>query len=342
MSLTLHVDAARWRAHLAHTVEEFAGIVPVVKGNGYGFGRNLAAAEAERLGLDTLAVGTYAEAEQALDSWPGDVLVLSAWRPWNTLDDSRLIHTVGRVEDVRAIGRGSRVLLESRTSLGRHGLGEEELGAALSAAHGLKIEGLTIHLPLAGHHDNVREAKAAAGQLIGGPISTLWVSHLNAGELTELRRANEGLTIRPRVGTALWLGELDALQPAARVLDVHRVRRGERVGYRQRQIARAGHVLVIGAGTSHGIGLDAPKANKSVADRGKSLARGTLEAAGWSRSPFVVGDRQRWFVEPPHMHHSLVLLPDGITPPAVGDEVTARLRFTTTAFDAVVFGLPPR
>lgn len=336
--LTLHVDAERWRAHLATTVEEFPGIVPVVKGNGYGFGRDLATAEAASLGLATLAVGTYAEAEEALGSWPGDVVVLGAWRPWVDLHHPRLIHTLGRVEDLKEIARGTRVLLEGHTSLSRHGLGEDELGAALSAAHKLTIEGLSIHLPLAGHNDNLAEARGAVGQLIGGPISTLWVSHLNAEELTDLGKAYEGITIRPRIGTSLWLGDLAALRPAATVLDVHRVRRGERVGYRQRQIARNGHVVVLGAGTSHGIGLDAPKANRSVAERGKSLARGTLEAAGWARSPFVIGDRQRWFVEPPHMHHSLVLLPDGITPPAVGDEVTARVRFTTTAFDTVALG----
>ena len=38
MSLTLHVDGARWRAHLHGTLESMPGLVPVAKGNGYGFG----------------------------------------------------------------------------------------------------------------------------------------------------------------------------------------------------------------------------------------------------------------------------------------------------------------
>jgi hypothetical protein len=38
MSLTLHVDGARWREHLLTTVGHHPGIVPVAKGNGYGFG----------------------------------------------------------------------------------------------------------------------------------------------------------------------------------------------------------------------------------------------------------------------------------------------------------------
>ena len=69
---------------------------------------------------------------------------------------------------------------------------------------------------------------------------------------------------------------------------------------------------------------------------GGSVARGGLEAAGLSLSPFVVAGRQRWFAEPPHMHVSLVLLPESVPPPAVGDEVTASVRFTTASFDAVV------
>mgnify|MGYP000692882946 CR=1 FL=1 len=37
MSLTLSVDGERWRAHLRTTAERFPGLVPVAKGNGYGF-----------------------------------------------------------------------------------------------------------------------------------------------------------------------------------------------------------------------------------------------------------------------------------------------------------------
>ncbi len=39
MALTLTVDRARWRAHIDAVRADYAGLVPVVKGNGYGFGR---------------------------------------------------------------------------------------------------------------------------------------------------------------------------------------------------------------------------------------------------------------------------------------------------------------
>ena len=38
MALTLSVDTARWRAHHMRVAQQFPGLVPVCKGNGYGFG----------------------------------------------------------------------------------------------------------------------------------------------------------------------------------------------------------------------------------------------------------------------------------------------------------------
>jgi hypothetical protein len=70
--------------------------------------------------------------------------------------------------------------------------------------------------------------------------------------------------------------------------------------------------------------------------RAVALAEGALEAAGRIRSPFKVGGHTTWFVEPPHMHVSLVILPEGSTPPEVGDEVDVRVRNTTLRADAVV------
>ena len=40
MTFELRVDAARWRRHLAAVAAGTPGLVPVVKGNGYGLGRD--------------------------------------------------------------------------------------------------------------------------------------------------------------------------------------------------------------------------------------------------------------------------------------------------------------
>jgi hypothetical protein len=121
----------------------------------------------------------------------------------------------------------------------------------------------------------------------------------------------------------------------ATVLDSHLVARGEHIGYRQRAMPRDGTLLVIAGGTSHGIGLEAPKASAGVVGRGKSLAKGGLEAAGLAMSPFTIGGKQRWFAEPPHMQASMIFVPASVTAPEVGDSVDVAVRFTTATFDAV-------
>jgi hypothetical protein len=137
------------------------------------------------------------------------------------------------------------------------------------------------------------------------------------------------------MGTALWLGDRGAFSVRATVLDVHSVRRGERVGYRQRRVAGDGHILVVSGGTAHGVGLEAPTAAATVRQRAISLAKGGLDAAGMALSPFTIEGKQRWFAEPPHMQASMLFLPSSVPPPAVGDEVGVDVRMTTTDFDKV-------
>ncbi|GAA2083469.1 alanine racemase [Aeromicrobium halocynthiae] len=342
MTFELVVDAPRWRAHLAQVAQTTPGLVPVVKGNGYGLGRDVLASEATTLGCDTIAVGTYDEVPSALADFAGDVMVLSPWRPFlpgTDVDDSRVIHTLGRVEDVAALAAlrpDARIVLEGETSMSRHGLDRHQLAAAVAALGGLRLEGFAIHLPMAGA--NLAEAESWAAALETSQVETdrLFVSHLVPHELATLRERRPQLQIRPRIGTSLWLGDLGALDVRATVLDVHHLSRGERVGYRQRPVPRDGYLLIIAGGTSHGIGLEAPRAAAGVLARGKTVAKGGLEAAGLSLSPFTVAGRQRWFIEPPHMQASMVLLPASVPPPAVGEQVKAAVRFTTAAFDRVV------
>jgi len=46
--LTLYVDYPRWYAHLESAIAEAPGLVPVAKGNGYGFGVDKLARTAAR------------------------------------------------------------------------------------------------------------------------------------------------------------------------------------------------------------------------------------------------------------------------------------------------------
>lgn len=349
MPLTLYADADRWESHLRSVVEAEPLTVPVVKGNGYGFGRDLLARRVAELGLPTLAGGTYDEVPGLLDAFDGDVVVLSPWRsfdaPLAQLSDprrsARVIHTVGRLEDLAALQRQGgepRVLLERRTSMIRHGFdarGLREAGRIAQEA-GVRVEGVSAHFGLAGTH--LAEARRVMLDVVAAGLdgADVWVSHLTADELATLRSEWPGTTFRARSGTGLWLGARDALSVRATVLDVHRVDRGDSYGYRGRAVPRAGVIMIVSGGTAHGIGLEAPTGASGLRSRAIALAKGGMDAAGWVKSPFTVAGEQRYFAEPPHMQASMLFVPLGPHLPEVGDEVDVRVRYTTTTVDRVV------
>ena len=92
----------------------------------------------------------------------------------------------------------------------------------------------------------------------------------------------------------------------------------------------------MAGGTAHGIGMEAPTSASSGRQRLVALAQGGLQATGRALSPYTIDGAKRWFLEPPHMQASLVLLPASVTPPAIGDEVPVELRLTTALVDQVV------
>ncbi len=335
MPLTLYVDGPRWRGHLRDVAGSTPGLVPVVKGNGYGFTIARLARRAEWLGVDTIAVGTYAEVPAVRQRFSGDILVLEPWRPFlRTLTyDDKVVHTVGRAEDLAALAdvNGTpRVVLEALTSMNRHGFALDALAGAAAAAHGVRVEGHAAHLPLGdGHLAEVDRC------LTAGPADRWFVSHLSTAELDRLRSLHPTVDFRSRVGTTLWLGDRASLSARATVLDVHPVTRGDVAGYRGRAFGRPGTLLVISGGTAHGVALEAPTPAGSARQRAVAVARGGLEATGRALSPFVIDGKQRWFAEPPHMQVSLVFVPTGANTPAVGEEVEVQVRYTTTHFDAV-------
>src|SRR3954452_4248169 len=138
MSLVLRVDRERWRAHLRSVAEARPALVPVAKGNGYGFGTGRLARRAQWLAVDTLAVGTYAEIDAVAQRFDGDLVVLTPWRPWDedgaAACEERVIHAVGRLAELSALSAGPgrpRVLLERQPSMKRHGFTARGLREAM-------------------------------------------------------------------------------------------------------------------------------------------------------------------------------------------------------------------
>jgi hypothetical protein len=354
MSLSLTVDGERWRSHLRRVAQTHPGLVPVAKGNGYGFTLGRLARKAEWLGADTLAVGTYDELGHVTQRFGGSLLVLTPYRPFGAaleIDGSladRLVHTVSRISDLEhllARQPGARLVLERMTSMQRHGLSARELWAAarvLADHPHARVEGVALHLPLAqGSHLSevsrlMNDVVAAGLHSLGGRWSpTVWVSHLTDFELAALQTSYADFRVRPRIGTNLWLGDRSALRVTSTVLDVHPLERGDAFGYRARTAPKTGHLLVVSGGTAHGIGLEAPTGESSIKARAATLARGGLDAVGFVRSPFSIDGKQRLFAEPPHMQASMLFLPLGARVPEIGDQIDVRVRYTATAFDRV-------
>jgi hypothetical protein len=339
--LRLHLDGARLRAHLTKTAAEFPGLVPVAKGNGYGLGIARCARLAGGLGCDTIAVGTAAEVAALAEGADFDrVVVLTPHLPGDPVPaDDRVVHTVTSGEAVADLP-GRRVVVECRTSLRRHGIGPSDLEALGTTLSACRFEGFAMHLPL-DRPPGADPASEVSGWLrllnaAGLPTTTAWVSHLSAREVADLTGRHPGTTFRSRIGTRLWLGDRGALRARATVLDVERLERGDRFGYRQRRARSAGWLVVAAGGTAHGVGLAAPRAMTGVVPRAKVLVEAGLAGANLALSPFSWAGRQRWFAEPPHMQVSLLWLPERVAPPKVGDDLDVETRFTTATFDAVV------
>lgn len=341
MALSMYVDTPRWRDHQRKVLGAFPGLVPVAKGNGYGFRNSRLAEEATRLGADMLAVGTAYEAAELKDFFGRDLIVLT---PYRIGEDPvplphRVIRTVGSVDGVRALV-GGRVIVELMTSMRRHGVNPEDLPKLRMAVDDVRLEGFAVHLPMDRPDgvDPVGETARWVDQLrtAGLPVRTMFVSHLSASEMEQLQGFYPEVRFRARIGTQLWLGDHEAIESRGTVMDVHRMAKGDRFGYRQHRVSGDGHLVVVAGGTAHGVGLEAPKNMSGLTPRAKNLARAGLATIGRNTSPFSWNGAKLGFAEPPHMQVSLLWVPGEIAPPTVGEELRATLRHTTTLFDRIV------
>jgi hypothetical protein len=139
------------------------------------------------------------------------------------------------------------------------------------------------------------------------------VSHLDAVSYARVRDAVPEQRWRIRLGTVLWHGDKSFFQLAADVVQVRPVAAGQRAGYRLHEVPADGHLVMVTAGTAHGI---PPPPD--------------------GRSPFHFARRRLALLEPPHMHTSMVFVPAGDPLPAVGEQVDVQLPLTRTLVDRIV------
>lgn len=308
VTLRLTVDTDSWRANVDHIARHCPGLVPVVKGNGYGFGRAELAGIAARL-ADTIAFGTVHE----LDHVPAGITPVVLTPTWQPPADTVPILTVGSVAHVRALdGWRGRVLVKLASSARRFGTTIEQLGAVTGAARaaGLDIVGFSVHPPVAGSDDeHLDDIAAWLGVLEDDEV---WVSHLSTEAYDDLIDGWPERRFRIRIGTRLWHGDKRALHLDADVLDVRPVRAGDHAGYRQQVVPIDGNLVMVGAGTAHGV---------------QPLEDG--------RSPFHFSHQRMALLEPPHMHTSMLLVPAGQIGPGEGERVDVQRPLITSFPDEV-------
>jgi alanine racemase len=376
MTFSLTVDATKFRGHLVSVMNQYAqagaDLVPVIKGNGYGFGRTNLAREASRLGANRIAIGTVWELEQSLVDFAGEVVVLE---PFNASDQaakelwqrilshgaSRVIVTLSDLDFAGVAGVGAKLIyLEGKTSLDRFGLTASEI-SQVSNANGLTVRGLSLHMPISDPKKVIDATTEISSSInskkISGRLLEIWnwivayqdlavtsqharhisLSHVTSADLIELKvmckSYNYELTFEVRVGTQLWLGENSSCKVQGTVLEIHELTDHQRVGYRQVDSHGYKRLVVVSGGTAHGVALAAPSTSGSMRQRGISIAEGVSQALGKVRSPFSYKGENLIFAEPPHMQVSMLWSNDMSL--NVGDQLACNVRNTTTTFDVV-------
>jgi alanine racemase len=317
VTLTLTVDAGPWRRRAREVLDRHGDVIAVVKGNGYGFGRRRLAAVARELGVARLAVGTVHElADLAGMAAAEQVIVLTPAGATDAALGAAATLTVGSARDVDALtaaGHRQPVIVKLASSMRRYGAEQDELPALLGAvgAAGLDVDSFAVHLPLTA---DPTEVEAWLPLLPAGvPVA---VSHLDDTALASLRRRHPDRRFPIRLGTALWHGDKAGLALRADVLATRPVEAGQSAGYRQVTVLGPGTLVMVGAGTAHGV---------------HPLPDG--------RSPFHFARRRLELLEPPHMHTSMLWVPDGAPAPGVGDGVDVQQPLTFVTPDRVVEAL---
>ena len=191
MTLRLTVNRQAWLDHV-HTHAAGLGdtqhLVPVVKGNGYGFGRPLLIEQATQFATE-IAVGTVFEAHDIPPSHTpivltpvGDELPVSL--------PSNAVLVVGSVQHVNTLvshGWSGRVIIKLRSSVQRFGVAGADVASVVSAvdAAGFEQHGWSVHPPLDGTAADHMQEIAQWLSVVPNNLP-MYVSHIDASTLNTL------------------------------------------------------------------------------------------------------------------------------------------------------------
>ena len=375
MTFALTVDAHIFREHLNKIASNYktegATLIPVVKGNGYGFGRETLIREANLIGAAQIAVANVWELSSALTQTSGQVLVLEPFNPVDRLavaqwelslhkdaDRVTAILSTNSMAEAQSVGI-KKVLLDGATSMHRFGMARHEMATLIrDNTSQVEISGLSLHSPIADpvvtHFAALEMTAGINTQITSNRVLEIlsWLasyqaiarenslalkvslSHLTSNDIKTIKLAYPDFELDIRTGTQLWLGCPKALHATGDVLAIHEITKSTHVGYRQVESANNQRLVVVSGGTAHGVALAAPADRSTLRKKGIALAEGINEVRGKVRSPFTKGAESFVFAEPPHMHVSL-LWTNSLSI-NVGDKLDCIVRNTTATFDVVV------
>ena len=325
MTVRLTVRRQPWLAHVHQVAAAFgSGLVPVIKGNGYGFGRttlhevmrSLQPDPADRSSPAYVAVGSIHE----LHDVPPTVIPIVLTPTLAAPVDETPILTVSNLAHVHALaGWRGRVVVKLASSMRRYGVEPSGLAALTEAVAdaGLEVEGLAIHLPLAGTDEaRVGELRAWLPHL--SARLPVWVSHLGPATYRAMCAEHPQFEWRIRIGTALWHGTPrgDFLHLSTEVLHTQPVHIGDVAGYHASVVPFDGTLVAVGAGLATGV------AQLDDCDEQR-------------RSPFHFERTRLQLLERPHLHSSMLVVPRGRPCPQVGDRVDVQRPLISTNVDEI-------
>lgn len=313
MALVLTVQSDAWNNHVTSLANSVHGLVPVVKGNGYGFGRDWLATRAGDLS-PTIAVGTIFEVSSVPAHCTPVVLTPSLELPENLRDDTILtVGSIAHIEAAASSNKSRQVVIKIRSSMNRYGATVGDVAQLFEKCRttNLQVRGVSIHPPLTGTSaDHVREIENLLATI--DPSLPAWVSHVDPQDFADLQLRHPERQWFVRLGTSLWHSDKTTLQLTADVIETVAVTSGQKVGYHGVEISQSGTLVMVGCGSAHGV---AP------------LTDGL--------SPFHFSRQRIQLVEPPYMHTSTCFIPSGQPTPIVGDRVDVQRPLITTAVDLI-------
>lgn len=312
VTIRLAVNESRWLAHVQSVAKAMPNLVPVVKGNGYGFRRWNLMPLAGQLSNE-VAVGTVFEVRDVPTHVTPIVLTPTMTAPPKNLPLNTVL-TIGSTHHIVALttaGWSGDVIIKLQSSMKRYGVTNNGFDALVADARNARftIRGYALHPPLEGEMKTwLNEISTWLVRL--DPELPVYVSHLSPEAYGRLRSAHPDRSFKIRLGTSLWHGDKSMMQLSADVIDHHPIESGMRAGYRQVRVDGPGEIVMVGCGTANGV---------------QPLVDG--------RSPFHYQRQRLNMLEPPHMHTSMLFVARGRPIPSMGEWIDVQQPLTRVQVD---------